>query len=58
MRALWRAGVRTARRNHFFGSRHIVCQITCKNGAELKDYVKNRLCRHAGMLNQTSREGR
>ena len=51
MEKLWRTGVRarTARETNFFDSRHIVCQITGKNSAEFKNYVKNRFCGRAGV---------
>ena len=29
----------------FFGTRHVVCQITGENGTEFKIFVKNRFCR-------------
>ena len=45
MEKLWCAG--------FFDSRHIVCQITGKNSAKFKNYVKNRFCGRAhGAQNQ------
>ena len=45
-RTLYARSAHTVHQTNFFATRHIVCQITGKNGAEFKNYVENQLCAH------------